>query len=260
MSTLFAKLDLKTAAQGAVIPLALIVWWLFALRSGSIGAPLDVSPKQILDRLFSLARNGELWGALSQSLLRNFLGLAWGAVSGLVLGVLIGACSPFRGFVAPTLHGIKHVSLFAWIPLIMTWFGIGEMSRLVFIALAAFFPIVLNTIEGVSSVPRPYIDVARVLGFSRWQLFTRTILPAALPSIFAGFNLALIYSWLATLGSEYLLTSSEGLGTLLVEGKDNLWLDQVLVGILLVGVVGLVLNAISNRIEKHLMRWRTQHP
>ena len=84
----------------------------------------------------------------------------------------------------------------------------------------------------------------------------RVVLPSALPSIFNGVHLALIYAWLATLGAEYLLTSGIGIGNLLTDGREHLWMDQVLLGIVVVGFVGFALNFIANHVEGRLLRWR----
>jgi sulfonate transport system permease protein len=116
--------------------------------------------------------------------------------------------------------------------------------------------LLVNTFEGVRGVPRDALEVARVFAFTRRQILLRVILPAALPSIFTGITLAIIYSWVATLGAEYLLTSSVGLGTILVEGREHGHMEQVLFGLFMVGGIGLVLNFISGRLETRFLRWR----
>jgi sulfonate transport system permease protein len=116
--------------------------------------------------------------------------------------------------------------------------------------------VVLNTFEGIRSVQREFIEVARVFAFSGRQLLTRVVLPAALPSIFTGVYLALIYAWLATLGAEYLLSSGIGIGNLLTDGREHLWMDQVILGVIVVGAVGFSLNLIAGLVEARLLRWR----
>lgn len=246
----------RRTALGLLLPLlALALWWA-AFEYRWTDSILMVPASQVWASTVALSASGELWASLGHSLWRYASGLAIGAVLGLAVGVLIGQWPLFRQLVGPSLHTVKHVSMFAWIPLIMVWFGLGETSRLVFIAAASFFPVVLNTIEGVAGVPQPLHEVARVLCLSRRQVFLRLVLPAALPSIFTGLHLALIYAWLSTLGAEYLLTSSTGLGNLLVEGRENLWIDQVLVGIVVVGSIGFALNALAAAAEARLLRWR----
>jgi sulfonate transport system permease protein len=161
-----------------------------------------------------------------------------------------------ENLVGPTLHTVKQFSLLAWIPLISVRFALGDLAKVVFLALAAFFPVALNTFEGIRGVPRELVEVARVFALTPLQLLCRVVLPAALPSIFNGVHLALIYAWLATLGAEYLLTSGIGIGNLLTDGREHLWMDQVLLGIVIVGLVGFTLNWLAGTIEARLLRWR----
>lgn len=242
---------------GAALPLGGLAAWWWAASTGQ-GGPLFVSPRQFLDTAATLGGNGELWQALLASLGRYLLGLGVGVAAGLVAGLLLGLSDLSRRLLGPTLRTLQQVSLFAWIPLIMAWFGLAETSKLVFIALAAFFPVLVNTFEGVGSVPAPLVEVSRVLQFNGWQLLGRVVLPAALPSIFSGLYLALIYGWMATLGAEYLLTSGKGLGNLLAEGQDSYRMDRVLLGVVLVACVGFALNALASRLEAHLQRWKNQ--
>ncbi|WP_437883834.1 ABC transporter permease [Pseudomonas sp. LRF_L74] len=240
---------------GATPPvLALLVWGVIATQ-GSPG-PLFVAPGQVIDAALELSDSGELWSALFTSLARYLAGLAIGACAGLVVGLLLGLSRLSRLLFGPTLRTLQQISLFAWIPLIMAWFGLAETSKLVFIALAAFFPVLVNTFEGVGSVPATLVEVARVHKLTRWQLLSRVVLPSAVPSIFTGFYLALIYAWLATLGAEYMLTSGAGLGNLLVDGQERYRMDHVLLGIVLVAAVGFSLNVLANRLETRLLRWR----
>jgi sulfonate transport system permease protein len=158
--------------------------------------------------------------------------------------------------VGPTFHTVKQVSLLAWIPLISLWFGLGDPSKVAFLSLAAFFPTVLNTYEGIRSVPRELLEVARVFDFSRWQLIRRVVIPSALPSILTGIQLALMYSWIATLGAEYVLTSGAGIGNLMVDGREHFWFDQVILGVIIVGLVGYSLNLLASFAQRRLLGWR----
>jgi sulfonate transport system permease protein len=129
----------------------------------------------------------------------------------------------------------------------------------VFIALCALCPVVVNTHEGVRSVSREYVELARVFRFSRLQSFRKVILPAALPSIFSGLHLALIYSWLGTLGSEYLLAPAPGIGNLMIDGREALAMDRVLLGVIIAGLVGFALNALAAAAEGQFLRWRARN-
>jgi len=105
-------------------------------------------------------------------------------------------------------------------------------------------------------VPREYLEVARVHEFSLWQTLSRVIVPAAAPSLFTGLQLSLIYTWLATLGAEYLLSSGRGIGNTLIDGREQFQMDLVLFGVVVIGLVGFALNALASQLERRLLAWR----
>lgn len=242
--------------RGWVLPAGLVLLWWAATRFGWSSSPLLVSPEAVWSRAVRYTVSGELWVALGSSLWRDLAGFAIGASAGLVFGATLGFSRLFERAVGPSFHTLKQISLFAWIPLISVWFGLGDAAKVAFLSLAAFFPVVLNTFEGVRSVPRELIEVARVLRFDRWQLVSRVVLPSALPSIFAGVHLALIYAWLATLGAEYLLVSGKGIGNTMIDGREHFQMDLVIFGVIVVGLVGFTLNWIATRAERRLLAWR----
>ena len=131
-----------------------------------------------------------------------------------------------------------------------------QRSTIVFIAAAALIPVVLNTHEGMRSASNQLIEVARTLTFTRWQLVTRLYLPSALPSIATGVHLALIYAWVASIGSEYFMTVGPGIGGLIIAGRERFQMDLVMLGILILGAVGFVINRGAAAIEARLLRWR----
>lgn len=244
------------AWRGWVLPILLVVVWWAAVRFGWSQSPLLVPVEKVVATGWEQISSGKLFTALGASLKRDLIGFAIGSSAGLAVGALLGLSRLAEKLIGPSFHTLKQISLFAWIPLLSVWFGLGDAAKVAFLSLAAFFPVVLNTFEGIRSVPAELVEVARVLRFSRWQLLRKVILPAAAPSIFAGIHLALIYAWLATLGAEYLLVSGEGIGNLLIDGREHFWMDLVLFGVLVVGLVGFALNWIATRIEHRALAWR----
>jgi sulfonate transport system permease protein len=244
--------------RGWLLPALLVALWWAAFRFGWSSSPLLVSIDSVWQRAVEQVTSGALWTGLSASLWRDLAGFAIGASAGLLFGAALGLSRLFENLVGPSFHTLKQISLFAWIPLLSVWFGLGDAAKVAFLSLAAFFPVVLNTFEGIRSVPGDLIEVARVLRFNRWQLFTRVVLPSASPSIFAGVHLALIYAWLATLGAEYLLVSGKGIGNTMIDGRDHFWMDLVIFGVIVVGLVGFTLNWIATRIENRLLAWRAR--
>lgn len=244
--------------RGWVLPLLIVLLWWCAVAYEWSTSPLLVSPVAVWDRALQQIVSGELWSALSASLWRNAQGFAIGTSLGLAFGVLLGWSRWAERLVGPSFHTLKQISLFAWIPMLSMWFGLGDGAKVAFIAMAAFFPTVLNTFEGLRSVPREYIEVGRVYGFGVRQQLIYVIAPSAAPSVFTGVQLALIYSWLATLGSEYLMASGQGIGNTLIDGREHFEMDLVLFGVVVIGLVGYVLNAVTGVLERRLLTWRDQ--
>ncbi len=242
--------------RGLALPAVLLFLWWAAFAFGWTHSKLFVPVETVIATGGRLLSSPYLWEALGVSLLREMAGFILGTVFGLFFGVLLGLSRWSRILIGPTLHTVKQISLFAWIPLIMVWFGLGEASKVIFIALSVFFPVLLNTFEGVGSVSKETVEVSRVFVFSRWQLITRIVLPSATPSIFTGIYLALIYSLMATLGAEYMLTSGIGIGNLITDARENFLMDQVIFGIVVIGAIGFTLNAIATFFEQRMLRWR----
>lgn len=255
-SSAFRLPGLPRALRGWALPLTLLLLWWAAVRFGWSTSPLLVPVARVWETAVRQVQSGALASALAASLWRDLAGFALGASGGLVFGAALGLSRRFEQLVGPTFHTVKQISLFAWIPLISVWFGLGDTAKVVFLSLAAFFPVVLNTFEGIRAVPADLLEVARVLRFSRWQVLWRVVLPSAAPSIFAGIHLGLIYAWLATLGAEYLLVAGKGIGNTLIDGRENFWMDLVIFGVIVVGLVGFTLNWIASRVERRLLAWR----
>jgi sulfonate transport system permease protein len=245
-------------ARGWVVPLSLVVVWDVLTRFKLVNTLLLAKPAAVLAVLVQQLKDNELFPALLASLQRDLIGFGIGAFVGLVVGSAMGLSRLADKLVGPTFHAAKQVAIFAWIPLISVWFGSGEEAKIVFIALSAFYPVVVNTFEGIRSVGREHVEVAKVFRFSYAQIFRKVVLPGALPSIFAGLHLALVYSWLGTLGAEYLLAPGLGIGNLMIDGREQFKMDKVLLGVIIAGAIGYGLNALSTRLETRLTRWRTR--
>ena len=175
------------------------------------------------------------------SLLRNTAGVYCRWVMGAVLGLALGLNVWLDRIFSPTLNAIKHVAVFAWIPLMIMWFGHGEVSKVIFIALVVFYPVFFNTYDGVKNVPVKIKEVAQIFQLSPVRTF-KVILPAAAPSIFAGLNIALVFSWVATVGAEYFFVSSVGVVNPIMDGQNLFQMEVVLYGMAIIAIVGLLFS------------------
>src|SRR6516225_3374557 len=242
--------------RGVALPIVAVALWWALSASHVVKSGLLVSPVDVLRTAYEQAGSGALVRALLASLAREACGFAIGATAGFLLGGALGLSRIAARIVGPSFDTFKQISLFAWIPLISVWFGLGDAAKVVFLSLAALLPVAAHTCDGIHAVPRKYVELANALRYSRLQLIRYVLLPAALPSIFTGLYLALIHSWLATLGADYLLVAGSGIGNLLIDGSEQFRMDLVLFGIIVVGLTGWALNAGARAIERALFARR----
>jgi sulfonate transport system permease protein len=187
--------------------------------------------------------------------LRVLAGFGVGVAGGLLLGVAMGLSPVFKDYVYPFFKAFSQVPVLGWLPLLMLLVGIDEALKIILIAKAALVPIAVNTYKGIENVPARYVEVARVLQFSRWQLLWRVVFPAALPPVWNGVRYGFTHAWLALVVVE-LLASSEGLGYMIVFGRQLFQLDVVIAAVAVVGVVGYLGDQLLARIEVILLGWR----
>lgn len=238
-------------------PLALLLLWQSASSAEWVDPAILASPLEVARATWSGALDGSLPGALFDSLKRTLGGLLLGGGLGFLGGLLLGLWRPAERFFGPTFAALRQVAIFAWVPLLTAWFGLGEPAKLTFVAIAAFFPLLLATQRGIASLPPSLGEAARVLRLGPWRRLLRLVLPGAAPSVFAGLRLALIYAWLGTIGAEYFMPSDGGIGSLMIGAQQLFRMDLIGAGMLLVGLTGALLNALGQRIEaRHALETR----
>ncbi len=246
--------------RGAALPLALLGAWAIVPHLLSAPHPLLVPLDEVLAAPFTDTSGREVWESLVQTLLRYGAGFALGAVAGLALGLLVGASGLADRLISPSFNAVRQIALFAWIPLLTAWFGNGEGSKLAFIALSAFFPVALNTHDGLRTIGRGYMEVAAVLKLSWGRRVTKLLLPGALPSIFIGLQIGLITAWLGTVGGEYMIGVGRGLGIFIAEARGQFRMDLVLVGVIFLALIGFAANVAFRRLFEPLIRWQGARP
>lgn len=236
-------------------PLAMLLLWWVAARNEWVAPQVLPPPGVVLDTFIELARGGELLDNLLISLTRVLAGFGAGLAGGLLLGAAMGLSPTFKDYVYPLFKAFSQVPVLGWLPLLMLLVGIDEALKIILIAKAALVPIALNTCQGVQNVPRSYVEVARVYGLGRWQLLTRVVLPAAFAPVWNGVRYGFTHAWLALVVVE-LLASSEGLGFMIVYGRQLFQLDVVMAAVVVVGAVGFALDKLLALAEARLTRWR----
>ncbi|MDB5051036.1 MAG: transporter permease [Fibrobacteres bacterium] len=242
----------------SLLPALILGYYALATRNHWLNPRIWVTPGQIWHAAAGLNRDGFLWLAVGESLLRDLIGFTLGTASGLLIGGALGLSRWADRLGTPTLHFLKAIAIFAWIPMLTMFFGIGELSKIVFIALSAFYPVALNTLEGIRSVPPSQRELARVYRLNPWQRLKKVIAPSALPSILTGIQLALILTWLSTVGVEYFMSAGPSIGGILLNGAESFHLDLVFIGVILLGGIGFALDQLAHGVGRHLLRNRPQ--
>jgi sulfonate transport system permease protein len=245
---------LRRVASALIFPAALLLVWLTACLLDLVPAQILPDPRLVLATFREFYETGDLAYHARISLIRVVQGFALGAGAGLVLGISMGLSRRVRELVEPLFLALAQVPPLGWIPLVMLLVGIDEALKVIIIAKAALIPVTINTCKGILNVPRNYKEVGEVLTFGRWQTLTKILAPASIPTVFTGIRYGLTNAWLALVAVE-LLASSEGLGYLMVWGRQLFQLDLVIMAMIVVGVIGFVLDWSLGLVERRLQRW-----
>lgn len=240
---------------GFLLPVAILVAWETVAQLHWVKAVFLPAPTLIFKTFISLVRGDAFLGDVWFSFHTVIRGFAWGLLFGLPFGTAAGMSKTVEKLFGPLLNAIRQVPPLAWLPLIVLWFGIGEIGKMVIIAKAVFFPVFLNTLQGIRTVNREYVEVARVYEFSRFQLIRRVIFPGALPSIFIGIRFGAGFAWVTIVVAE-MLSGRKGLGYILTRGQDLLETDQVFVVIFVIGLIGFLLDKVLKDTEGRLIKWK----
>jgi ABC-type nitrate/sulfonate/bicarbonate transport system permease component len=235
-------------------PVVLLVAWEFVTRAGVIDPLFLPPPSRAIAELFTLMSSGELLKALAISLYRVFFGFALAAIFGVALGTLMGRNRMLEDVLDPVVELLRPISPLALFPLAILWFGIGDASKVFVIALAASFPVILNTYAGVRSVDLNLLRASRSLGANRSELFTGVVLPGSLPHIFTGLRLAWGISWIVIVAAE-MVGASAGIGYMVLEAQQTFRTERLFAGIIIIGAIGLLTDVGFRSLQRLFLPW-----
>ncbi len=241
---------------GALLPLAAVVVWSMASHEHWVDARILPAPLAVLASTWQDIRSGALPIPLLHTLLRSVEGLALGTTIGVLSGLALGLSTSLRRTVGPTLAALRQVAIFAWIPLLTAWAGIDDLAKVIFVALAAFFPMVVATARAVENLSPQLAEVAQTLRLNFAQRLRWLILPAIVPGVFAGLRLALVYAWLGAIGAEYFMPSGVGIGRFMLDAQQLFRMDRLLSAAVVVGALGALFGWLGGRLEASATRWR----
>ena len=235
----------------------IVVWQCISVFGLRFNPQLDVMlppPTAVFSAAVDLMNRGVLLTHIVDSLYRVLLAVGTASVIGIPLGLAMGWFPRFRSAVDPLLEFIRPIPPLAWIPLSILWFGIGDTQIVYIIFLAAFFPIVLNSMAGARDVDTYLVRAGLSLGARPRELFATVVLPGALPNIFTGVRVGLGIGWMALVAGE-LVAAPSGLGYMINNARTLFRSDYILLGMVLIGALGLLLDFIMRRLALLIMPW-----
>jgi sulfonate transport system permease protein len=256
VSTTSARAPVRRDLRPLALPAALLVAWVAVSAAHLVDHRKLPALTEVAATLREEFIQGRLVSAVLGSLTRGAIGFSIALVVGLTLGTVLGLSRWADRVGGSTFHAFRQVAPFAWLPLIGAAFGAGEPPKIAFIAVTALPFVVLNTVEGVRSVSRQHVELARVLEIDRLRFLTHIVAPSAAQQILTGVHLGLTTAWLGVIGAEFFLQTTPGVGATLLEGRASGNMELVLLGIFLTGAIGLALNVVTLAVERYLLRWR----
>jgi sulfonate transport system permease protein len=236
-------------------PAVVIALWEIASRYGLVHRSILPPPSRIYDTAVDLVSKGALTGHLTASFRRVILGYSIGLSLGLGVGILAGLYRHLLKGLSLMIGALRPIPMIAWIPMLILWAGIGEASKLAVIAIGTFWPVFLNTLQGIRNIDEKYLEVARILKKKRTTILAKVVLPAAVPSIFTGIRLGISSAWMSVVASE-MIAASRGVGFLISYAREMSQPHIMWVGIAVIGFFGLVLDTLIIELERRVVYWR----
>lgn len=240
--------------KGLALPIAIIVLLEIVVRTGWLPSYQMPAPSEVALTLAELA-DGALWKHIGASLLRVLSGFVVGAGLGLIFAAWVGLSREAEAYLEPTFAGLRSIPSLAWVPLLLLWLGIGETSKVVLIAIGAFFPVYLNGVAAIRGIDRKWVEVGQMYGFGRRRLIRRILLPAALPGLFTGLRSGMSLAWMFLVAAE-LIAATKGLGYLLSDGRETSRPDIVLAAIIVLALLGKTCDGLLAGLERRFLAWR----
>jgi len=252
---------------GVLVPAVLFALWAGLSGTGVVGGTLLPPPWEVLqsavefftgEQLLTLPGVVPFAGAgpehVAASLWRCLVSYAAAVAVGLSVGLALGLSRLFADLLDPVLNGLRAVPLYAWLPISLIWFGLGEGAARALIFIGALWPVLIATADGVGRVPSAHIEAARMLGVPRRRMWRRVYLPSALPEIVTGLRLSLTLAWMCVIVGE-LTGTATGVGAMMNAARESGRIDQIIVGMLVFAVVGFVADLVLRLVTRPWIRW-----
>lgn len=249
-------LDKKIPPFASVIGItSILVLWELVCRMNLVPPLFLPAPTAIIADGWEMISSGELWKNVTASLYRIFGGYAIGATIGIIVGLILGFSKWADAVFTPIVYSIYPIPKIALLPLIILWFGIGEMPKVAIIALGVFFPVLINTFSGVKNVDPILIKAAVTFGSNHLNVIRKVILPGALPTIFAGLKLSAGTALLLLVSAE-MIAAQYGIGAMVLHYGNLMITTKLMFGVLILSFLGLIFNRGLQWLERKLIPWK----
>lgn len=255
----FKKINLKGALK-AFLPIIafFIVWELFGRLNQSFAwiNPIFLPPPTlVVADGWALAQTGMVTSSIISSTLRIIIGFSVGVIAAIVMGVVMVRFKFVETWIAPIINLVGPIPALALLPLFIIWFGIGEFPKILLIAWSTFIPVLVYTLDGLKSVNSTLVRSALSLGASQKQIFTRVIIPSAIPSILVGVEVSLGLSFSALVVSE-MMGAESGLGYIIVDARNYFKISNMFVAIVLIGLEYSLFAYLLRKFKNRILFWR----
>ena len=236
-------------------PLGLLLAWELAAETGLIDVRFFPAPSSIILKLIEMARSGELTENVLISLQRIVLGFLLGGVPAIVIGIAMGIWRPIRAIVDPLIVATYPIPKSSLLPLILLIFGLGEMSKVMMVAIGVFYPMAINATAGVLQINQIYLDVGKSFKASPWDTFRTIALPGALPFIMTGVKLGAGLALILIAVAE-MVGAKSGIGYMIWSAWETFAVAKMYVGLFVIALIGFAISLLLNEFERWVIRWK----
>ncbi len=237
--------------------LALLALWQIVTMLEVYPAFIIPTPLSVVQRFVDIVRDGRLWLNTWTTVSQMLVGLAIGLGIGVVLGYIMAKSRALEDALSPLVLAFQSTPVVAYAPLLVIWFGSGPTSKIITSALIVFFPMLMNTLLGIRTVPSSLRDLMRSLGASRWQMFSRLEVPAALPVLFGGLKVSAVLAVIGAVVGEF-ISADAGLGYLINRARYDYDTPLVFVAILMLALIARAMYGLIALLERRALAWQAR--
>lgn len=250
-------MKIRKSTQYAVFSfLAITLIWELLTRFAGWSVQVFPGPVDVAKSMWALALDGTLLQHSVASLYRVTTGFYLAVLLGVPLGMFLGRVALAGLMLNPLIQFLRPISPLAWIPLAMLWFGIGDAPAIFLIFLSSFFPIVVSTTIAVYNIPNTYFQVAANFNFSRKEVIAKVVFPAIYGEVLTALRITVAIAWVVVVAAEMIAVQS-GLGYLILDSRNALRMDYVMVGMIMIGIIGIFLDSIMRKIGEQSSSFTT---